>query len=56
MNDEAERDKHPPLYSGHDIEGALSLFETLEYSQQTEIFSDIKLTLRNAGHILGSAL
>ena len=44
-----------PLYTAHDVTTSLRLFQTLEYGRQVEILSGIKLTFRDAGHILGSA-
>lgn len=56
MRQEAKRDNHPPLYSDEDIESAMQLFETISFDQQVEIEPQVKLTLKNAGHILGSAI
>lgn len=56
MSEEAKRDKHEPLYTPADVERAMELFEELGYHQTREILPDIKITLKNAGHILGSAL
>ncbi|OPY54749.1 MAG: Beta-Casp domain protein [Methanosaeta sp. PtaU1.Bin112] len=44
-----------PLYSMHDVRDCLRLFQTLEYGRTAEILPAIKLTFRDAGHILGSA-
>jgi metallo-beta-lactamase family protein len=44
-----------PLYSTHDVRNCLRLFQTLEYGRTVEILPAIKLTFRDAGHILGSA-
>ncbi|MDQ1262113.1 MAG: metallo-beta-lactamase family protein, partial [Euryarchaeota archaeon] len=44
-----------PLYTTHDVTTTLRLFQTLEYGRTVEILSGIKLTFRDAGHILGSA-
>jgi metallo-beta-lactamase family protein len=44
-----------PLYATRDVAGTLRLFQTLEYGRTVEILPDIKLTFRDAGHILGSA-
>jgi metallo-beta-lactamase family protein len=45
-----------PLYTTEDAERALRQFETLEYDARREILPGISLRLRDAGHILGSAL
>ena len=55
MQYEAERDNRQPLYSGKDIELALSLWDTVGY-QEAMTFGDTKVTFTNAGHILGSAM
>src|SRR3989344_4597678 len=56
MSEESKRDNHPPLYLEEDVGGVIQLFETLPYSQSLEIAPGIRLTLMNAGHILGSAI
>jgi metallo-beta-lactamase family protein len=44
-----------PLYTLADATNALSLFHTIEYGHPSEILSGVRLTYRDAGHILGSA-
>ncbi len=44
-----------PLFTRHDVTTALRLFQTVEYRRPLEILPGIKLTFRDAGHILGSA-
>ena len=44
-----------PLYTVHDVTTTLSLFQTVEYDRPLDILPGIKLTFRDAGHILGSA-
>jgi metallo-beta-lactamase family protein len=44
-----------PLYNVHDVKETLRLFQTLEFRRPLEILPGIRLTFRNAGHILGSA-
>ncbi|MBI2012559.1 MBL fold metallo-hydrolase [Candidatus Curtissbacteria bacterium] len=56
MREEAERENHPPLYTNADIQKTMVLFESFEYNQVSEISPQIKLTFKNAGHILGSAV
>lgn len=56
MTEEAKREKKAPLYSTDDVDRVLSLFETVAYDQELVIAKNIKLTLKNAGHILGSAV
>ncbi|OGD88003.1 hypothetical protein A3D04_03000 [Candidatus Curtissbacteria bacterium RIFCSPHIGHO2_02_FULL_40_16b] len=56
MKEEAERDNHPPLYNRDDIGRTMELFETMGYGETIDMESGIKLSFKNAGHILGSAL
>lgn len=56
MQEEARREKHKLAYREEDIEGAIELFETLNYDERLEISTNLFLTLKNAGHILGSAV
>ena len=44
-----------PLYSLGDVADALRLLRPIDYDEPTEILSGLTLTLRDAGHILGSA-
>jgi metallo-beta-lactamase family protein len=44
-----------PLYTVHDVTTTLRLFQTVEYGRPLEILPGIRLTFRDAGHILGSA-
>jgi metallo-beta-lactamase family protein len=44
-----------PLYRQSDVARALPLFQRLEYGTTAQIAPDIALTMRPAGHILGSA-
>ncbi len=55
MEEKAERENVQPLYEKGDIERILELFETISYDETVEVSPGIKLTLKNAGHILGSA-
>jgi metallo-beta-lactamase family protein len=45
-----------PLYTMQDAEAVLELGEPLVYGQKTRIADDIEICLRDAGHILGSAI
>ena len=45
-----------PIYSERDVKQIMRQTITLPYGTVTDISSDIKLVLANAGHILGSAL
>lgn len=44
-----------PLYRTSDVERALPLFQRLGYGSAAQIAPGIELTMRQAGHILGSA-
>ena len=56
MAEDARREKTPIFYSDDDIEGALELFEAVGYEEKLEIRPGVYMTLRNAGHILGSSI
>jgi len=56
MEEKAERENILPLYKIEDVSRILDQFETLSYEQTVEISPEIKITLKNAGHILGSAV
>jgi len=45
-----------PLYTRDEARDALKLFNGLDYGLQQEILPGVKVTLRDAGHILGSAI
>jgi metallo-beta-lactamase family protein len=45
-----------PLYTRSEARKALKQFRSLEYGQSKEILPGVILTLRDAGHILGSAI
>lgn len=56
MSEEAERDGHAPLYVKEDVVGTMGLFSPINYEESLEIAPGVKLTFKNAGHILGSAI
>ena len=43
------------LYDIPDVENAMRLFRTMDYGETREIVPGLKATLRDAGHVLGSA-
>ena len=45
-----------PLYESGDIERALSLWETVSYHENFELKNGVSVRLKDAGHILGSAM
>jgi metallo-beta-lactamase family protein len=47
---------NPPLYEEYDVLEAIELFRiTLPYDKEFNITNNLKITLKDAGHILGSA-
>lgn len=44
-----------PLYEIEDVERAMTHFIGIQYNKQLEILPGVKVTFRDAGHILGSA-
>ncbi|USD39222.1 MBL fold metallo-hydrolase RNA specificity domain-containing protein [Ferrimonas sp. SCSIO 43195] len=45
-----------PLFTEADVDAAMALFVDLEYEQLTEVSPAVTVQLRDAGHILGSAI
>ncbi|MFC7302247.1 MBL fold metallo-hydrolase RNA specificity domain-containing protein [Cognatiluteimonas weifangensis] len=45
-----------PLYTSHDVQVALRQLQPLPYDARSEILPGVELALRDAGHILGSAI
>ncbi|HET7734505.1 MAG TPA: MBL fold metallo-hydrolase [Nocardioidaceae bacterium] len=55
---EAGYSKHTPalpLYDTKDVESVLPLLQPIGYGERVQLTSDLAVTLRRAGHILGSA-
>ena len=51
--------EHPgarPLYEAKDVDHAVKLFRPIAYNEPTRLSPTLKLTFREAGHILGSAI
>src|SRR5574337_621060 len=44
-----------PLYAQDDVDAAVKLMRPVEYGVPTEVLPGVRVTLRDAGHILGSA-
>lgn len=44
-----------PLYSQQNVDAAIQLMQPLAYDEQREILPGVRVRLRDAGHILGSA-
>lgn len=54
--DIAHREGNPLPFTSKHVKQAIKNTITLDYSEVTDISPDIRLTLHNAGHILGSAI
>lgn len=52
----ARNEGKEPLYNSDDVEEMVKHTITLEYDEVTDITPDVRITLYNAGHILGSAM
>jgi len=50
-----QRENKKPLYTSKGIEEAIKHCVTLEYGEVSDITPDMRLTLENAGHLLGSS-
>lgn len=55
MRHEASQQNVEPMYNDQDIDIALDLWKTIPYHQKTAV-ADFEVTLRDAGHILGSTM
>ena len=53
---EALQNGEEPLYGPEDVQAIFPLWKTVEYHTQTDITEDISIFLKDAGHILGSAM
>lgn len=54
--DIAHREDHPLPFNVKDVKECVKRTITLDYGEVTDIAPDVRLTLHNAGHILGSAM
>ena len=55
MRREAGEQNTTPMYDNTDIDKAMELWKEIPYHQPTDV-ADFKVTLRDAGHILGSTM
>ncbi|MDA1334464.1 MAG: MBL fold metallo-hydrolase [bacterium] len=55
LGKEAEREKRKPIYDLNDVEATKKLWEGIPYGESVTT-KDVTVTVRNAGHILGSAI
>lgn len=54
--EEAKRDEHEPLYTMPEVLAVMSRFEGLNYESVQQMSQDVTMTLKDAGHIIGSSL
>jgi metallo-beta-lactamase family protein len=45
-----------PLYTSDDVAEVLSKVETIAFDKEVELFKNVRVTLRPAGHIIGSSI
>lgn len=53
---EAERNKEDPMYKEEDVKKALSMWKTLAYHKEMQIFAGFSVYGKDAGHVLGSTM
>jgi len=53
---DAQKRGKEPLYDEHDIEAAMSQWQTTSYHEPRDVGDGVTLELLNSGHILGSAM
>ncbi|MEI6296818.1 MAG: MBL fold metallo-hydrolase [bacterium] len=56
LEKEAKKEGKPILYSEEDVDMAIKLWETAPYRETFDISDKIKITFRDSGHVLGSAM
>lgn len=56
MGDEARHNGVLPIFEKEDVEATLKLWHPLPYREAFDLTPEIKLVLKNSGHILGSAM
>ncbi len=53
---EAQQNGGVPMYDMVDVQAVFPLWKTIPYHEQTKITEDVSVFLKDAGHILGSAM
>ena len=53
---EAKKAKREPIYKAHDVKSALELWKGVPYQRSTELPYGFSFKLKDAGHVLGSAI
>ncbi len=56
LKEESEQSGKPPLYGKEDVEKTMSLWKTIPYHETLPLGDDVSVALKDAGHILGSAM
>lgn len=56
IKDEARKDGHEPLFRVGDLHQVFLLARGIEYGEEIDLGSGVRVTLHEAGHILGSAI
>jgi len=56
MESDSRKDGVLPIYEKKDIEKALSLWQTIPYHTDFSLNNDLKIYLKDSGHILGSSM
>lgn len=56
LGKEAKQRNREPLYSKDDVVAAVKLFRPIPYHERVELAPDLSFELKDAGHILGSAM
>lgn len=53
---DAKQNGTVPMYDVDDVQAVFPLWKTIQYHEQTKITDDVSVFLKDAGHILGSAM
>lgn len=56
LGKEAKGDKKDPIYSKEDVNKSINLWKTIPYHQAFDLGGGLSLKMKDAGHILGSAM
>tara|TARA_Y100000310_G_scaffold345866_1_gene471916 strand:+ start:10138 stop:11505 length:1368 start_codon:yes stop_codon:yes gene_type:complete len=56
LTKEAERDGKEPIYTSEDVSKTFALWKEVDYHKDVDINKEFTLFLKDAGHILGSAI
>jgi metallo-beta-lactamase family protein len=56
IDSESKKEGVLPLFEKKDIEKALSLWSTLDYHEDKNLYDDLSIFLKDSGHILGASI